>query len=143
MSKGDGNAQGRYLPITIAEMRNYTKEADVYFEPIEQEKLITFLALHPEGGDVLPGTGGVRLLHWPIDIPPGKSKRARIVYYFRDLNMPLYLLALYRPGEHIPMDSEAKRKIEALVNELVAEHGARLQHVVRLQRGGVGGTEIA
>lgn len=82
-------------PITIAEMQNYTKDADAYFEIEEHERLKTFLALHPESGDILPGTGGVRLLHWPIKAT-GKSKRARIIYYFRDLNMPLYMLKLRR-----------------------------------------------
>lgn len=35
-------------PITIAEMRNYTKDADEYFEFEEHEQLKGFLALNPE-----------------------------------------------------------------------------------------------
>jgi hypothetical protein len=46
----------------------------------------------------------------------------RIVYYFRDLNMPLYLLALYRKGERIKLDSESKYQIEQLVDELVEQY---------------------
>jgi hypothetical protein len=91
-------------PITIAEMLNYTKDADEYFEVDEHESLKTFLALHPESGDVIASTGGVRMLHWPIKQTPN-GPRARIVYFFRDLNMPLYLLALYKRGERIPLNS--------------------------------------
>lgn len=123
-------------PITIAEMLNYTKDADEYFKEEEHEQLKTFLALHPESGDVLAGTDGVRLLRWPIKAR-AKSPSARVIYYFRDLNMPLYMLALYRRGDQIPLDSASKGEIKRCVGELVAEHGSRLASiVVRQLRGG-------
>ena len=53
-------------PITIVEMLNYTKEADEYLPTEEHDSLKTFLALHPESGDVIAGTNGVRLLRWPL-----------------------------------------------------------------------------
>jgi len=109
-----------YYPITIAELHSYSRDADRFFETEEHEKLKEFLAFNPEGGDVIAGTGGVRLLRWPIK-NPGKGAK-RIVYYFRDLNMPLYLLALYRSGERIKLDSESKYQIEQLVNELVEQY---------------------
>jgi hypothetical protein len=86
-----------FYPITIAELHSYSCDADRLFDRDEHEKLKEFLAFNPEGGDVIAGTGGVRLLRWPIKNPGNDAKR--IVYYFRDLNMPLYLLALYRRGE--------------------------------------------
>lgn len=97
-------------PITIAEMGNYTKDADRYFDEGEHERLKTFLALHPESGDILPGTGGVRTLRWPIkEVVKGKS--ARIVYYFRDLNMPLYMLALYSAASEFRWTRTRRRKL--------------------------------
>jgi hypothetical protein len=85
---------GNY-PITIAEMQNYTRDADDYFAREQHESLKDFLAFHPESGDVLLGTGGVRILRWPIKAH-AKVAPARIIYYLRDLNIPLYMLALYR-----------------------------------------------
>lgn len=122
-------------PITIAEMRNYTKDADGYFEFEEHERLKTFLALHPESGVILPDTGGVRVLEWPIK-KSVKSKPARVAYYFRDLNMPLYVLALYKRGERMPLDAAWRDEIKRLVDELVAEHSERWAVVIRQQRGG-------
>jgi hypothetical protein len=121
-------------PITIAEMQNYTREADQYLDFEEHESLKTFLALHPESGDVLPGTGGVRVQQWPIKKQPGRQ--AKIVYFFRDLNMPLYMLALYKKGERIPLDFDWKDEIKGLVDELVAQHSERWALVIRQQRGG-------
>jgi hypothetical protein len=120
-------------PITIAEMQNYTRDADQYLEFEEHEALKTFLALHPESGDVLPGTGGVRVLNWPIK--KRSVLRAKIVYFFRDLNMPLYMLALYKKGERIPLDFNWRAEIKGLVDELVAQHSERWRLVIRQQRG--------
>jgi len=121
-------------PITIAEMSNYTKDADRFFEIEEHERLKTFLAIHPESGDVLVGTGGVRVLPWPIK---GTAKTSpRVVYYFRDLNMPLYMIALYEPGERIPLDASSKNRINALVVELVAQHSEHWAAILLRQRSG-------
>jgi hypothetical protein len=88
------------------------------------------LAFNPEGGDVLEGTGGVRLLHWPIR-NPGKDGK-RIVYYFRDLNMPLFLLAVYRKGERIELNLESKRQMEQLVKDLVEQYSKKWAKVIGL-----------
>lgn len=120
-------------PITIAEMQNYTRDADQYFGGNEHENLKTFLALHPESGDMLPGTGGVRVQQWPIKNRSGKV--ARVIYFFRDLNMPLYMLALYKKGERMPLDFDWKDEIKGLVDELVAQHSQSWEQVIRRQRG--------
>jgi hypothetical protein len=59
----------------------------------------------------------------------------RLIYYFRDLNMPLYLLALYRPGERIDLGEGWRSEVAALVDELVAEHGRRWAKIVSQQNG--------
>jgi hypothetical protein len=108
-------------PITIAEMAVYSDDADEWFEIEEHERLKEFLALHPESGDVLPGTNGLRILRWPIKYTQN-SKRSRLIYYFRDLNMPLYMIALYRAGERLNLNAELREEFSRLVDELVAQH---------------------
>jgi hypothetical protein len=121
-------------PITLAEMPSYSEDADRAFKGEEHERLKEFLALHPESGDVIAGTGGVRLLRWPIK-SPRHGPRVRIVYYFRDLNMPLQLLALYGQGERIPLSPQSRREIETLVEVLVDEYSKRWAQVIALQSG--------
>ncbi len=36
--------------------------------------------------------------------------------------MPLYMLALYKKGERIPLDFDWKDEIKGLVDDLVAQH---------------------
>jgi len=104
-------------PITIAEMLNYTKDAERFFEVEEHEALKSLLAWNPENGMVLDGTGGVRVLQWPSR---KTGRLVSVIYYFRDLNMPLYILALYRRA--IPLSPEWRAELKGLVNELVAHH---------------------
>lgn len=123
-------------PITIAEMKNYTQDADQYFESQEHEQLKEYLAFNPEGGRVLANAGGIRLLQWPIK-QSAKKTPARVVYYFRDLNMPLYLIALYKRGERIPLAMRWRAAIKDLVEELVAQHREEWRTIIISQlRGG-------
>jgi hypothetical protein len=123
-------------PITIAEMLNYTEDADKYFSSEEHEQLKEFLAFNPEGGRVLANTGGVRVLQWPVK-QTAKRTPARVVFYFRDLNMPLYLLALYRRGERIPLATRWRAALRNLVDELIAQHREEWRTIIISQlRGG-------
>lgn len=127
--------EGLVYPITLAEMGDYQRDADAYFKDDEHERLKEFLALRPESGDILPDTGGVRRLHWPIT-SDGSGHDAVVIYFYRDLNMPLYLLALYKKGEAPPkMTAEYKREIERLVAELVAQHSKGFARIVRQEAG--------
>ncbi len=58
----------------------------------ERAELVDYLAYNPTAGLVVPGTGGVRKLRWGLE---GRGKRggARVIYFFHDKDMPLYLLA--------------------------------------------------
>jgi hypothetical protein len=122
-------------PITLAEMESYSRNADEFFENEEHERLKEFLALHPECGDVLPDTKGVRKLRWPIKSHTSDHS-ASVIYYFRDLNMPLYLLALYRKGERIPLNATVRKELATLVDRLVAQHSQGWARIIRQDQGG-------
>lgn len=75
-------------------------------EHLDEEEYATLqwaLALHPEAGAVVPGSGGVRKLRWA---PSGRGKRGglRVVYYWRDTAGEVWLLTLYdkREEENLP-----------------------------------------
>lgn len=124
-----------FYPITIAEVEEYSVDADKWFSEDEHERLKEFLALHPESGDVIPGTCAVRILRWPLK----RSKRrppGRVMYLFWDLNMPLYLLALYRKGERVDLSEGRRRQLADMVNELIGEHSSKLRaNIIRHSNG--------
>ena len=50
--------------ISIAEVKTFIDEAKSVFSEEQYEDLILFLAEHPDAGEVIQGTGGVRKLRW-------------------------------------------------------------------------------
>jgi mRNA-degrading endonuclease RelE of RelBE toxin-antitoxin system len=107
--------------ITVVELPGFSRAAGGILTPDEIDGLTLYLANNPDEGDVIPGTGGLRKLRWAAK---GKGKRggARVIYYFRDLNMPLYLLTLYGKGEKIALTAGEKREAQRLVEGIVRAH---------------------
>lgn len=121
--------QATDYPITIGELKSVSRELDGLLTEAERSSLIDFLAVNPEIGDVMPGTGGVRKMRWRC-ASKGKSSGLRVIYYFHDLNMPLYVLAVYSKGEKIRLTKVEEREMSRLVKLLVSKHAQKnLEHV--------------
>lgn len=117
--------------ITIVELRQFQSDADVVFTDQQREELSDFIAANPHFGDVIPGTGGVRKIRWAAG---GKGKRggARVIYYFRDLNIPVFLLAVYKKGEKLNLTMAEREQMRLLVDRLIDEyHSKRWANIVR------------
>jgi hypothetical protein len=106
-----------FYPITIARAASFDKEILTILSELELDELINFVALHPERGDVIPGTGGVRKLRWAGG-GKGKSKGLRIMYFYHDLNMPLFLLAVYSKGERLRLTKGEERTLAKMADDL-------------------------
>ncbi|HEX2655463.1 MAG TPA: type II toxin-antitoxin system RelE/ParE family toxin [Xanthobacteraceae bacterium] len=114
--------------ITIVEMKSYQTDADRLFTEDERQELADFIAANPDFGDLIPGTGGVRKLRWRAK-GSGKRGGARVIYYFRDLNMPVFLLAVYAKGEKINLTNAERNAMAALVKNLAHEYQSKVHGV--------------
>lgn len=67
-------------------------------KPQEVEALIDLLAAEPERGDLIRGTGGVRKVRFGVS---GRGKRGsvRVVYYFYNDSMLVFLLTVFAKNE--------------------------------------------
>lgn len=108
--------------VTVAETGEFSRKANGLFVDTEREALIFYLACHPESGDLIRGTGGLRKLRWGAG---GKGKRggARVIYYFHDENMPLYLLSVYAKGDKADLSSDDRRVLSKLTDLLRQANG--------------------
>jgi len=71
------------------------------------------MAQEPEGGDVIPGTGGVRKLRWGRS-GSGKRGGARVIYFYHDMDRPLYLLLAYAKAQAGDMSPDEKKTVTAI-----------------------------
>ncbi len=107
--------------ITIVELKAYIKDAETVFPQDERTELVNFLAEHSELGDIIPGSGGIRKIRWRSR-NQGKRGGARVICYFHDLNMPVFLLAVYRKGEKINLTAGELKVLSQLVDSLVSHY---------------------
>ena len=102
----------------IAELPSYARLAAKLLDPQERQDLIAYLANHPETGDIMEGTGGVRKLLWSRG-GQGKSGGVRVIYYYHDARMPLYLLTLFAKGDKANLTKAERNELADLVDILV------------------------
>ena len=83
---------------TVVELPEFLKKSCKLLSRSERLSIINYLALHPAAGDIMQGTGGIRKLRWSAQ-GKGKSGGVRIIYYYHNTSMPLFLLTLFGKGE--------------------------------------------
>jgi hypothetical protein len=80
--------------LTIVETWQFARLAERLFTDDERTRLIDYLSAHPDAGDEIVGSGGVRKLRFAAG-GKGKSGGARVIYFFFNEHAPLYLITCY------------------------------------------------
>jgi hypothetical protein len=84
--------------LTVVESPIFQKMWPRYWDEDERAEFASFIALNPEAGTVIRGSGGVRKVRW-VREGTGKSGGVRIVYLARSEAGEVYLLTLYAKSE--------------------------------------------
>ena len=105
--------------ITVVETKAFTAAAKGRMKPPEVDAIIDVLAAEPECGDLIRGTGGLRKVRFAVG---GKGKRGsvRVVYYFYNETMPVFLLTVFAKNEKDNL-SKAERNALAKVARTIRE----------------------
>ena len=76
--------------MLFIETSTFTKQLSRHFDDDSYAALQAFLSVHPEAGDIIRGSGGIRKIRWAM---PGRGKRggSRVIYYW-----------LAEQGPHLP-----------------------------------------
>lgn len=104
--------------ITIADTPPYVKKALKLLSSTERNELISYLSLHPKEGVVIEGSGGIRKLRWARGAS-GKSGDVRVIYYYYNDSMLLYLIALFAKNEKTNISTQEKTMLKKLTKQLV------------------------
>ena len=104
--------------MTVVETPYFLRKAATLLDEDERSCLVVFLGSYPEAGTVVPETGGIRKLRWAA---PGRGKRGgyRVIYYFHNENIPLFLLTVYGKNQKANLTKAERNEFKALVPLLV------------------------
>jgi len=108
-------------PITLVEFENFTRFVAKHLSTDEDDALKSFLAINPEHGVIIQGTGGVRKLRWAAK-GKGKSGGVRIIYYYHDAHMPLLLLTGFAKNEMSDLNAADRNSMKKLLPLLVSQY---------------------
>ncbi len=108
---------------TIVEMPEFFRKSEALISDDEKQGIINYIAGHTESGILIKGTGGIRKLRWAIG-NKGKSGGVRIIYYYRNSHMPLFLLTLFGKSEKANLDKSERNELSKLTSILIKNYGA-------------------
>lgn len=114
--------------MEFVEAPAFTRHVYRYLSEEGYRRLQNRLALAPESGDVISGTGGFRKIRW-ADERRGKGRRGglRVIYYFFAKDQQIWLMTLYDKDEVSDLTPSEKRALkQAIEFELSSRQRAAL-----------------
>ncbi|MCQ9147641.1 MULTISPECIES: type II toxin-antitoxin system RelE/ParE family toxin [Brucella/Ochrobactrum group] len=106
---------------TVIETPAYLASAkDENVSDQELKDIVSFIAANPDAGDIMPGTGGARKLRFGGK-GKGKSGGYRIITFYADENMPVFLLDIYSKDTQANLSQAERNELRKLLTALPGE----------------------
>jgi len=103
---------------TVIESIIFNKIAKELMSEEEKEGIIDFISINPKAGAIMRGTGGARKLRWKIkENNKGKSGGVRIIYYYHNTDIPIFLLTLYPKNVKDNLSEKQKKSLKKYIDE--------------------------
>ncbi|SDJ34419.1 transcriptional regulator [Billgrantia gudaonensis] len=100
----------------IAETEIFTKDADALWDEDERGEFYEWLAMNPEAGPVIPGSGGCRKVRWQRE-NSGKRGGVRVIHYNRLANGKIWLLVIYAKSVRGDIPAPILRQIKEALDD--------------------------
>ncbi len=107
---------------TIIELPEYSKRAKNLLSDPEKQGIINYLAAHPQAGAIIKNTGGIRKFRWASK-NRGKSHGVRVIYYFHNKSMPLFLLTVFGKNGKSNLSQSERNELDKFTQLLVKNYG--------------------
>ena len=91
-------------------------------ETDERTEIVTYLAVNPQAGDMMAGTGGARKFRFRRR-GTGKSGGYRVVFYYGGDDAPLFLLNVFTKGDRANLSKAERNELRVIL--------AKMAHVYR------------
>ena len=80
--------------LTVVETPLFQRQWPLYWTEEERGEFVAYIAQHPDAGDVVPESGGIRKVRWRRS-GSGKSGGVRVIYFTRTIEEQVVLPTLY------------------------------------------------
>ncbi len=105
-------------PVSVVETPTFLSAVRKLIPEDDRVGLVDFLAHNPTAGDLIVGTGGIRKLRWGLE---GRGKRggARVIYFYHDTGMPLFILTAYAKNQQSDLSAQDRDDFRELADMLI------------------------
>ncbi len=103
------------------ELPEFTRRAERILTNEEIDALLYHLSANPDAGNLIEGTGGIRKLRWASK-GKGKSGGSRIIYFFYNETIPLFLLTIFSKSEKENLSKSERNELGRLTRKLVSNY---------------------
>ena len=109
--------------VTVVETKAFTGRAKGRMSAAEVDRAIEVIARDPLCGDLIQGTGGIRKVRFAVK-GRGKSGGVRIVYYYYNESMPVFLLTVFAKNEKADLARAERNALGKVARALRESYGA-------------------
>jgi hypothetical protein len=109
------------LPVSIVETAAFTARAAGFLTDDEIAEAKMEISARPKAGVVIPGTGGIRKRRFASG-GQGKRGSCRIIYFFYNRDLPIFLLSIYHKGQTSNLSKREAAAAKKLVAQLIEEY---------------------
>jgi hypothetical protein len=103
--------------IAVLQLPKFKAEAVALIGADGIEAVAVYLIDHPDAGDAIPGSGGVRKLRWAAK-RKGKRGGARIIYLYAVVAGRIYLIRCYAKNVKTDLFAEEKKELRQIAAHL-------------------------
>ncbi|MES9861828.1 MAG: type II toxin-antitoxin system RelE/ParE family toxin [Candidatus Thiodiazotropha sp. 4PDIVS1] len=109
---------------TIVELPEFQRRAYALLSDSEKQRIISYLAAHPQSGAIMQGTGGIRKFRWASG-NKGKSGGVRVIYYYHNELIPLFLLTVFGKSEKANLSKVERNELAKFTSILAKSYGGK------------------
>lgn len=103
----------------VVETQEFIKQAKKCMDDGSRSGFINFIAANPMAGDIIVGTGGARKARWTSDSHQGKRGGARVIYYFHDQTIPVFLFTAYGKNVKANLLKAERNALQTIIKQIV------------------------
>lgn len=83
----------------------------------ERAAMVAYIALHPEAGQPMPGTGGARKIRF-AGRGKGKSGGYRVITFYGGADLPVFLLDVFGKGSKANLSQAERNELKQILLRL-------------------------